>query len=858
MAGKAGPAAKLRAVLRSRLDFRLAGRKRLSSGQNFAKKIKENPFGAIGLVLEGVGRPILYLILHTLYFILRLFIFVGRGGRAFGPALEIAGRRLSLSVRQAGKVLPLATRRLRRQTSRFARRARKLLRRPIRRVKIIYPPPRPPRLTLKSLLGLGFLVLLISGATAFYFAILADLPSPDQLTTRPQPLTTRIYDRNQRLLFKFFRGENRTPVTLAQVPLHLQQATIAIEDSDFYLHRGVSPRGITRALLKTSLTGRLEGGSTITQQLVKNALLSPERTLERKLKEVVLAFRVENRFSKDEILKMYLNEVGYGGAAYGVEEASQAYFGKSVSRLTLAESAFLAGLPAAPTSFSPYGAHPELARERQIEVLRRMVEEDYITPEQAEKARGEKLVLVPQRIDISAPHFVMYVKELLVEKYGERLVEEGGLEVITSLDLEIQKNAQEIVATEVAGLARLNVGNGAALVTSPATGEILAMVGSRDYFDVTHDGNVNVTTRPRQPGSAIKVVNYSVALENGYTPATILADTPITFNLPGSPPYSPVNYDNRFHGHISLRVALGSSYNVPAVKVLASYGVPKMIEMGQKLGITTWDDPSRFGLSLTLGGGEVKMTDMAVVYGALANQGLRVDLQPILRVTDSQGKVLEQLECDGVLTQEKGFLSGIFSAFAAAKVCNGQAVLNPLIAYLLTDILADNRARTPAFGSRSLLVIPDYDVAVKTGTSNNLRDNWAFGFTPSFMVATWVGNNDNTPMSYVASGITGATPIWHKIMRALLEGKENEGFARPEDLVAVQICTLTGELACAGCPSKTEFFLPGTEPKNACQFEKIIKEEEEREPELKKLPQEEKIRRLRDRLRGNKPPQPER
>lgn len=648
----------------------------------------------------------------------------------------------------------------------------------------------------------------------FYFSIIKDLPKPDKLATRDQIVTTKIYDRKGQLLYKIYRNQNRTLLKLEEIPLSLRQATVAIEDSQFYSHSGFTLKGIIRATYNTIFRGKVQGGSTITQQLVKSALLTPERTLTRKIKELILAIQVESYFSKDEILQMYLNEVGYGGAAYGAEEAAQLYFGKSVRELGLTESALLAGLPKSPTEYSPFGAHPYLAKKRQVEVLRRMLEEGYITENVKQKTQIEKLIFKRPKETILAPHFVMYLKELLVEKYGEKMVEEGGLEVITSLDLDIQKMAEEIVSEEIKNLSNLNVSNGAALVTNPKTGEILAMVGSKDYFNLEEDGNVNVTIMPRQPGSAIKVVNYSYALSNDYTPATILSDTPITYKVPGQPPYSPRNYDSRYHGNIPLRVALASSYNVPAVKILASYGVNKMIDQGEKMGITTWNDRSRFGLSLTLGGGEVKMTDMAVVYGTLANLGERVDLKPILQVKNYKGKILEE---DKKTEKQE-----------SKRV----RVLDPRVAYLLTNILSDNTARVPTFGTNSLLVVPDHTVAVKTGTTQNLRDNWTIGFTPSYLVAVWVGNNDNQPMSWIASGITGATPIWHKIMKSLLEGEEDESFPKPEDLVQVAICSINGLLPCEGCPTKTEYFLPGTEPKTHCDPEKMKKPTEKSEDKI--------------------------
>lgn len=651
----------------------------------------------------------------------------------------------------------------------------------------------------KKAVAFAVLLLLLLAIGYLLFVFFSGLPKPNQLVSREQIVSTKIYDRNGQLLYKIYRNQNRTLLELKEIPLSLIQATIAVEDAEFYSHHGFSPRGIFRAIIRNLRGGKLYGGSTITQQLVKNALLNPQRTWSRKIKEIILALMVEAKFSKDQILQMYLNEVGYGGAAYGIEEAAQLYFGKSARQLNLAESALLAGLPASPTTYSPFGGSPEKTKERQKLVLHRLTQEGFITEQESQKASEEELHFIPQRIDISAPHFVMYVKELLVRKYGERMVEDGGLEVKTSLDLKIQEQTQKIVSEEIEKLKNLRIGNGAALVTTPKTGEILAMVGSHNYFDLEYDGNVNVTIRPRQPGSAIKPVNYSVALENGFTLATIIPDTPITYQVAGQPPYSPKNYDGKFHGNVPLRIALASSYNVPAVKVLSALGVERMVKRGQAMGITTWEELSRFGLSLTLGGGEVKMTDLTVVYGTLANLGNRIDLNPILEVKNYKGKILESYPSSAV---------------------RQTAVISPSVAYLLTNILADNSARTPAFGPHSWLNIVGHSrVAVKTGTTQNLRDNWTIGYTPDFVVAVWVGNNDNRPMSYVASGVTGASPIWNKIMSYLLKNLPDREFPRPEDLKEVQICSSTGTLPCNGCPViRNELFLPGTEPKTHCSF----------------------------------------
>lgn len=763
------------------------------TGTTASKINKENLSPWLESFLIFLGRPFFYLLLFIIYGFLFLISFIGQVIIFFLFRLPILIIRvLKSSISQFLNFLISSLKKLR-----------------LPKIKLpmfkLAPPRRLVWIPVLIFFFFSFFIFI------FYMKVLKDLPRPEKLISREQILTTKIYDRNGELLYKIYRSQNRTLVRLDEVPLYLRQATIAIEDREFYQHQGLSLRGIARAAYRNLFLGKLSGGSTITQQLVKNALLTPERTWKRKVKEIVLALWVEKKFSKDEILQMYLNEVGYGGAAYGVEEASQLYFGKSVKEVNLAEAALLAGLPSSPTRSSPFGSQPELAKFRQEQVLRTMVENRYLTPERAQEALSQELVFAPQETDIKAPHFVMSVKDLLVEKYGQKMIEEGGLEVKTSLDLKVQNLAQLMVRQEIDQLRNLKISNGAALVTNPKTGEILAMVGSHDYFDIEHDGNYNVTTAQRQPGSSIKPVNYSVALSMGFTPATIIPDTPITFRVPGQPPYSPVNYDNRFHGNVPLRIALASSYNVPAVKVLSAIGVSRMIEQGQKMGITTWNDSSRFGLSLTLGGGEVKMTDMAVVYGTLANLGMKVDLNPILEVRDYEGKLLEKSGCE----------SDVNTTPDLSVPC-GKPILSPQIVFILTDILSDNQARTPAFGPNSLLNIPNHPhVAVKTGTSNNLKDNWAIGYTPDILVAAWVGNNDASPMSYVASGVTGASPIWNKIMTELLREKPDQEFPLPGDLVKVEICPTTNTLPCDGCGGKWEYFLPGTEPKNHCTPEQL-------------------------------------
>jgi 1A family penicillin-binding protein len=632
-----------------------------------------------------------------------------------------------------------------------------------------------------------FLFLLLLNFILISAYLFKDLPTPGKIETTYQPLTTQIFDRNGKLLYGIYAEQNRKPISLTEIPEYLKKATIAIEDKDFYHHKGFSLPGILRAAFKTVFKKKLEGGSTITQQLVKSAALTQERTITRKIKELILSTLVEIKYSKDQILEMYFNQVPYGGTAWGIEAAAETYFAKPAKDLSLAESTLLAGLPAAPTRFSPFGANPQLAKDRQQAVLRRMVEDGYITKEEAEKAAEEKLQFAPQKTDILAPHFVMYIKEFLVEKYGQKMVEQGGLKVFTSLDLDIQEKAQEIVTQEVEKIRRLKVGNGAAIITKPNTGEILAMVGSKDYFNLEEDGNVNVCLSRRQPGSSIKPINYAVAFLKGYTPATFLVDYPTCFDVPGQPLYCPVNYDGQFHGPVQVRFALGNSYNLPAVKMLAINTLESFVSTASAMGITTFQDPSNYGLSITLGGGEVKMIDMAVAFGVFANSGVKKTLHPILKIEDKNGLVIEEL-----------------------KEQAGERILPPEVAFMISDVLSDNNARIPMFGPSSDLVIKDHPhVAVKTGTTNDKRDNWTLGYTPSYLTAVWVGNNDNTPMGHVASGMTGASPIFNKIMTSLLLDLPDEPFHRPSQITTKSFCTgpqdpniPEGE----NCTARTEYF----------------------------------------------------
>lgn len=651
-----------------------------------------------------------------------------------------------------------------------------------------------------------------------YVLIFKDLPSPTKLGNYDVPVSTKIYDRNGQLLFDIFAEQNRTPVSLGQIPKYVQEATIAIEDKDFYKHGGINlVGGMIRAAVAT-LTGRqLQGGSTITQQLVKSALLTPERTIIRKVKEIILAFWVEILYSKDKILEMYLNQVPYGGTAWGIETAAETYFGKKSSDLTLAEATLLAGLPQAPTRYSPFGAHPELATLRQQAVLRRMVEDGYISQDEANAAGNTELKFKP-KTNIRAPHFVMYVKQQLVDKYGEALVERGGLKVTTTLDIDLQEYAQATVASEINKLNKLRVTNGAALITKPATGEILAMIGSTDYF-ATPSGSFNVTTALRQPGSSIKPINYAIGIEKRIVnPATMLLDTPSCFATVNQPNYCPKNYDGTFHGPVQLRIALGNSLNIPAVKMLYLNTVHDMVASASAWGLETIKDADKYGLSLTLGGGEVKMTDMATAFSAFANNGIRRDLEAILKVIDRSGNVLEEYKDPN-----------LDKAIPSQLLIQGERIISPETAFLISHILLDNNARQDAFGSISNLVIPGHAVSVKTGTTDELRDNWTIGFTPQYLIAVWVGNNDNTKMNpALVSGVTGAAPIWNALMRKLLKNLPDLWPKQPDGIVGAQICVTSGLLppndgdGDKGCQTRFEYFIKGTVPTNRENFKQSV------------------------------------
>lgn len=655
--------------------------------------------------------------------------------------------------------------------------------------------------------GIFILFLAFTASTIVAFAWLSkDLPSPYKLTDRDIEQSTQIFDRNGELLYDIYGDKNRTLVALKDIPQYLKDATISIEDKSFYTHKGFDPLAVLRVAKEAVVDRSLSGGSTLTQQLVKNALLSNERTVTRKIKEFILSVQIERRYTKDEILQIYFNEVPYGGTAWGAEAGARLYFNKSVKEVNLLESAILAGLPQLPTYYSPYGANPDAYKTRTAQVLRRMKEDGYITTDVEKKALSDlETYKFQARSDglIKAPHFSLYVRELLVARYGEKLVMSGGLKVTTTLDYRIQEAAQKIVADQVASEGKnYRYSNAAAMVTNPKTGEVLAMVGSKDYFAEDYDGQYNVTTALRQPGSSIKPINYVTGLKKGYTAATLFVDQKTDFPCPSCPggAYTPQNGDRRYghgtNGLILMRNALGESLNLPAVKMLALNGITSMMDTARDLGITTFGDPSNYGLSLTLGAGEVKMLDMMVAYSAFANGGLRVDSVSILKVTDSKGKVLEEF-----------------------KPTPGQRVLDAGHAFIINDILADANAKLPTFGRGGVntLTVPGKTVAVKTGTTDDIKDNWAMGYTPSFVVGAWVGNNDNTALSgRLVSGLIGGAPIWKKIFVKVFEITKapEEKFQRPDNVVQVAIDAVYGTKPIEGSPTKLEWFTKNTVPGN--------------------------------------------
>lgn len=686
-----------------------------------------------------------------------------------------------------------------------------------------------PKLTKKIWVFSVLSLILLSGSIAviifLYMFLFAGLPSPYSLKNyKVVSISSHIYDRNGKILYEVYKDENRTPIKLDSLPKYVAKATIAIEDKDFYRHGGVSiVSGILRAIRETVLTKNLQGGSTITQQLVKSALLTPERTIKRKIREIILAVWVEKIFTKDQVLEMYLNQVPYGGSSYGIEQASQTYFDKSAKKLTLHEAALLAGLPQAPTLYSPY-TNPTLAKTRRDNVLNHMFAQKYIDKKQLDDALRHPITIVPLKTKIYAPHFVFEVKKLLEEEYGLQQLEEGGLKVTTTLDLDVQKKSEEVLREEIDKIKNLNVTNGAVIVTRPVTGEILAMIGSVDYF-ATPSGAFNVATAPtRQPGSSIKPINYAIGIERKLvTASSLFLDIPTCFGAKGQTKnYCPKNYDGQFHGAVQLRYALANSYNIPAVKMLALNGVENFVASSSGFLIDTFKDSTNYGLSLTLGGGEVPMTEMAQAFSTFANRGVPRKLNYVLKVEDNNGKILYEFKDNNMVNDIKKPL-----ALPNYLVMQGKRAISEATAFIISNILQDNNARTAAFGSFSQLVIPKKSVSVKTGTTDDLRDNWTVGYTPNFLTVVWVGNNDFTPMNQgVASGLTGASPVWNRVMRYLLENQPDLPPVKPADVLGMQVCSDTGAIAqkagdTYNCPTRFEYLIKGTNSKGSIRKEEV-------------------------------------
>jgi len=589
-----------------------------------------------------------------------------------------------------------------------------------------------------------------------YAWISRDLPDPNSLTIRDVAQSTKIYDRTgEHLLYEIAGDEKRTLVTLDQIPQYAVWATITAEDRNFYEHGGIDYKGIIRAVVVDILTlSRSQGASTITQQLVKNAILSNEKTFTRKFKEIILSLAIERRYTKDEILQMYLNEIPYGSRNYGIESASQAYYGIPSSELSLAQAATLAAIPQATTY---YLNNPDELKARRDWILSDMAELGYISQADADTAIALDTGITALNSDIRAPHFVLWVKEQLEEKYGADVVEQDGLTVMTTIDFEMQEAAEKaVVANRDARAETYGFNNSGLIAIDPNNGQIMAMVGSVDYFDDEIDGQVNVVMQPLQPGSSIKPMIYAAGFESGYTPNTILWDVKTEFGT-DTGPYSPNNYDLKEHGPLTVRSALQCSLNIPAVKMLYLIGLDKAAEFVARMGYTTLEDTSRYGLSMVLGGAEVKLIEHTSAYGVFATEGVYNAPVSILKVEDSSSEVLEEWE------QKEG-----------------TKVLDANIAKMVSDVLSDNDARTPIFGAGSYLTLGSRPAAAKTGTTNDYKDAFIVGYTPQLVTGVWTGNTDGTTMRKGADGSVVAAPIWNEFMKSALADQPITYFNEPE------------------------------------------------------------------------------
>ena len=632
-----------------------------------------------------------------------------------------------------------------------------------------------------------------------YFS--ATLPSPDKLTNRRVDQSTKIFDRNGELLYDIYEEKDRTVVSLGDVSPYVISATLAIEDAEFYKHSGFDVIGIIRAAFNTATGQGLQGGSTLTQQLTKNALLTQDRNIVRKIKEFILSVQIENKYDKDKILEGYLNETPYGGTAYGVEAASQLYFKKSSKDLSLGESAFIAGLAQRPSVYSPFGSNPALGIERQKYVLKIMLDKGWVDKNGVRRKISQKeyedsiksdLVFAKIQTLIRAPHFVFWVLQKLYDRFGEEYVKSGGLRVTTTLDINKHEEIQNIVVEELNKVTDLNVGNSSVVALDPQTREVLVMVGSYNYFD-EKIGSFNVATSPtRQPGSSIKPLVYATGLKQGYTASTVFLDVPTSFSgADGGKDYTPKNYDGKFRGPIQLRYALANSINITAVKMLKIVGLNSFLQTATDFGITSFDrEPESYGLSLALGGGEASLLQMTNAFGVFASGGFYEDPKFILKIEDKNGKLINYDSRSKKQVLDKG------------------------IAYIISDILSDNSARLLAFGPGNALEFKTDKVAVKTGTTDDIRDNWTIGYTKKIVVGVWAGNNDNTQMNKnLASGVTGAAPIWNRSIKLFLENELPNKFDKPDNVISKEVGTITGGNPADGVEGRRiEYFIKGTEP----------------------------------------------
>ncbi len=617
--------------------------------------------------------------------------------------------------------------------------------------------------------SLFLLKLFLSGVLFLFFLIVSifiyfakDLPDPEHIQDIERFESTKIFDRTgENILYEIYGEEKRTIIKIDDLPKYIAEATIAAEDNDFYKHHGIKFTSIIRAIITDIFHKSLaQGGSTITQQLIRNIILTKKKTFVRKIQEIVLSLELEQKYSKKEILEFYLNQIPYGSNAYGIEAASQTFFGKNAKNINLAEAALLAALPKAPSYYSPYGSHKNELLNRKNYILSKMLELGYISKEEFQTAKNQELNFKPPLTNIVAPHFVMYVKEYLEDKYGEDFLKIGGLKIITTLDFNLQKIAEGIVKEQAEINEKKYKAKNASLVSiDPKTGQILAMVGSRDYFDITNDGNVNVALQPRQPGSSFKPFVYATAFKKGLTPNTIVFDLETEFSTDSLISFKPKNYDEKTRGPVTLRQALAQSLNIPSVKVLYLAGINDSIDTAESMGITTLKPRERFGLALVLGGGEVKLLEETYAYGIFAQEGIKHPLSFILKIEDKNGKVLEEYKDNQI------------------------RVLDVEVARNINDILSDNEARAPIFGVDSYLKLADRPAAAKTGTTQNYRDAWLIGYTPSLVTGVWVGNNDNKEMTKGGAGISAAGPIWNKFMTEALKNQPVEYFTKPQEII---------------------------------------------------------------------------